>query len=197
MEVKSLILDQLSIFNKVFPYAFIVYQYKPESKTHIIELSPAINADERLYEEHKNHLEDNIENYYPGDTVVFVTPTSLTEINQERPHLKITDLPRKYLSVEIQPHIIKYLNHLIKVDIRKNYYLTCVFNSITQTVTIYHPEEYKNLFEVDLYLLYTASETERKNRYKTHPIHLQYSTEIYKINQSIGVHESYIIIHNK
>lgn len=67
------------LFQK-FPSGNIRYEYRPNRKSHIIEITPIDLYRNDLYKLAELTLEEEFESRYPGENIVFVSTESLNKI---------------------------------------------------------------------------------------------------------------------
>jgi hypothetical protein len=101
-----------------FDEAKIRYEYRESTQSHIIEVVP-LNFYEKneSYMEEEDRIEDEFEELFPTENIIFISEESLTEINKPDYELGYDDLIFEYENLSIKFEFFGFSEEVEPVDV--------------------------------------------------------------------------------
>lgn len=120
MNSKEYIIQNLNYLIEELPELSIRYKIDRNYKTHIIEISPtSIFYDNQAYREHELRIEDEFENSFAEENILFITTNSLNSIDNADFEFR----SRKFNWINTKDKEIKEADNILAGNIDVNYAL--------------------------------------------------------------------------
>lgn len=118
MNSKEFIQNELKLLASRFSEAKIRYEYRENTHSHIIEITPLnFYENDESYRQEEARIENEFEKLFPAENIVFISEGSLTEIQKAEFEWGYADLTFESESSFIEFEFFGFSNEVNSVDV--------------------------------------------------------------------------------